>query len=83
MITFKVAKLAFEMPLHLSKGKGGNESSADILHSDTIKSAIYAIGKQYLQEAFPENFLDRFFISSAFPYYREEYFSQADGAIAF
>jgi CRISPR-associated protein Csm4 len=82
---FSLIRLKFHSPLHLSKGKADYDSSLDVLHSDTIKSAIFVaalelygieITKNQIATAIENKnaFLDSFVISSAFPYYKESYF---------
>lgn len=66
-----IAKLHFTGPLHLSKGKPNNyEDSDEILRSDTLKSAMYAVGLQIFGESVvnKQDFLEKFQISSAFPF---------------
>ncbi len=78
MAEFKIVKLRFLAPLHLSKGKEDDYGeSEEILHSDTIKSALYVCAR----EVFGENeignddaFFKSFQISSAFPFYKDEIF---------
>ena len=38
---YQIAKLQFTSPLHLSKGKTTLDESLDVLHSDTLKSALF------------------------------------------
>lgn len=74
MTNLTIAKLDFNSPLHLSKGKTNSlDISEEIIHSDTIKSAMYAIGLQ-LYDDMNEDFLKQFRVSSAFPYYADELF---------
>lgn len=65
-----VFKLSFQSPLHLSRGKLNTyESSDDTLHSDTLKSAIFASALQlYGDSLLEEDFFEQFQVSSAFPF---------------
>jgi CRISPR type III-A-associated RAMP protein Csm4 len=64
--------------LHLSKGKGTYESGAEVLHSDSIKSALFAAaiqnGANVHSDGSDNPFLTSFRVSSAFPFFQEEYF---------
>jgi len=69
-------KLEFKTPLVISRGWGGYENSEFTIHSDTLKSAIYAVGLNLFPEwknSYQE-FNDSFFISSCFPFFCDEYF---------
>jgi CRISPR-associated protein Csm4 len=74
--TFQVFKLRFgKTPLHLSKGKIDYDQSLRIIHSDTLKSAIFVCALQlYGKEEITEDFFKSFCVSSAFPFWGEEYF---------
>lgn len=76
MQKYHLFKLHFKTPLHLSLGQNEvYESSHEILHSDTLKAAIYACGVQlYGKENMSKDFLEAFSISSAFPFKGQEYF---------
>ena len=64
-----IYKLRFQTPLHLSRGKTGSyESSDSVLHSDTIKSALYVSALQLGQKDFADKLLKDLAISSAFPF---------------
>ncbi len=69
---FTLIKLRnFKGGLHLSRGRTNTYSeSAKMLHSDTLKSAIFACAIQLFGEKAisRDSFLDRFRITSAFPY---------------
>lgn len=71
-----VFKLSFQSPLHLSRGKLNTyESSDDTLHSDTLKSAIFASALQlYGDELLKEDFFEQFQVSSAFPFDGADYY---------
>lgn len=73
---FLVARLNMEGPLHISKGGDDFEGSGELIHSDTLKSALYVCALQlFSPDEFDfENYWDSFQLSSAFPYYKEEYF---------
>ncbi len=78
---FSLIRLKFHSPLHLSSGKADYDSSLEVLHSDTIKSAIFVAALELYGNKITENqiatetenknaFLDSFSVSSAFPYYK-------------
>jgi CRISPR type III-A-associated RAMP protein Csm4 len=77
-MSFDIIKLTFEGPLHLSKGLSDYGTGHDILHSDTLKAALFAAGLQsgldIESEENGRSFLDAFVLSSAFPYYQDQYF---------
>lgn len=70
MQKYHLFRLHFTSPLHLALGKNEvYESSHEILHSDTLKSAIFACGLQlYDTTTMNPAFLASFTISSAFPF---------------
>ncbi len=73
--TFKTFKLTFKSPLHLAKGKDEYDVSERVIHSDTLKSALFACALQIFGEKEIDiHFLEKFVISSAFPYFENEYF---------
>jgi CRISPR-associated protein Csm4 len=67
---FNVYKLYFKTALHLSRGKNNSyESSDHVLHSDTIKSALYATMRLLISdEVLLQQFLEQVTVSSAFPF---------------
>lgn len=71
-----IVKLRFKTPLHLSKGKADSyEESEELLHSDTLKSALFAAALQlYGNDLDKQAFFNSFRVSSAFPFYGQEYF---------
>ncbi len=75
---YKLIKLKFETPLHLSRGQTEDyDISDEIIHSDTLSSALFAVAMQIMPDKVinePEKFFDSFRISSAFPFYCDEYF---------
>ncbi len=72
----EIAKLHFISPLHLSKGKSDTNESFDVLHSDTLKSALFvcALELDLLWGDDAESFFKSFTISSAFPFVDKELF---------
>lgn len=66
-------KLDFQGPLHLSRGTESYDQSEEILHSDTLKSALFSSLMELGMEA-GESFWDSFRMSSAFPYLGELHF---------
>lgn len=77
-LTYRVLKLHFRAPLHLSKGKTDDYGeSEDVLHADTLKSALYVCARQVLGAGAvgdDDAFFRRFRISSAFPFVGNELF---------
>lgn len=72
---FTPYKLHFQSPLHLSKGKEDYDESLRILHSDTIKAALFTCALQLGktdQQALA--LMDGCILSSAFPFCKGEYF---------
>ena len=73
--TFDIIKLSFTGPLHLSKGKNDYDSSEVMVHSDTLKSALFSCAIQLFgEEDIDRGFLDAFQVSSTFPYVGEQLF---------
>lgn len=76
--TYQVLKMHFRSPLHLSKGKTDDYGeSEEVLHADTIKSALFVCARQVLgAEAIGDTdaFFKRFRISSAYPFVGQELF---------
>ena len=73
--THNIIKLHFTSPLHLSSGKQDTyDVSEEVLHSDTIKSAIFVCAKQLFGDGIGESFFDGFQVSSAFPFQGDELF---------
>jgi CRISPR-associated protein Csm4 len=76
--TFKILKLHFRSPLHLSKGKTDDYGeSEELLHADTLKSALYVCVRQMLGPGAvgdTDAFFRRFRTSSAFPFVGNELF---------
>lgn len=82
---YDIIKLKFSSPLHLSKGLSDYASSYNTLHSDTLKSAIFSAAielglpvdsSNYVHDDLSgqNDFLQSFKVSSAFPFYKAEYF---------
>lgn len=72
---FDIIKMQFLRPIHLSKGKMDTyESSEDVIHSDTLKAALYATALKLYNQNTADDFQEKIFISSAFPYTEEEGF---------
>jgi len=76
--TYKVLKLHFLSPLHLSKGKTDDYGeSEELLHADALKSALFVCARQVLGAETvgdTDAFFRRFRISSAFPFVGSELF---------
>jgi CRISPR type III-A-associated RAMP protein Csm4 len=76
---YQIYKLHFTSPLHLSKGKEDYDESEELLHSDSLKAAIFVSAIQLFEDAIlgeddGKQFLQSFTISSAFPFCQDEYF---------
>ena len=76
-------RLRFTSPLHLAKGKPGSyDAGFDILHSDTLKAALFAMAVQIYGEDViaaeqtqdSNAFMDAFRVASGFPYWQQELF---------
>jgi CRISPR-associated protein Csm4 len=74
MINLTTFKLSFTSPLHLAKGKIDYDTADNVLHSDTLKSALAVCALQLGLAGEVISFLEKFQVSSAFPFYGEEYF---------
>ncbi|MEM9722673.1 MAG: type III-A CRISPR-associated RAMP protein Csm4 [Bacteroidota bacterium] len=73
--SFTAVKLFFQSPLHLARGKADYETSQDLLHSDTLMAALFATGVQLFGEKETSQLLlGDIRISSAYPFWGEEYF---------
>ena len=73
--TFNIVKLHFLTPIHISRGQtDAYDHSEEILHSDTIKSAIFVAARMLFGEAANEEFFDSFKVSSAFPFMKNDFF---------
>jgi len=81
MATFKAkaVKLRFTGPLHIGAGKNDNyDHTGDLIRSDTIKSALYAVCRNLFPADFTDDadlsFFQKFKVSSAFPYLGNDLF---------
>lgn len=75
---YKIFKLHFRSPLHISKGKEDDYGESEqILHSDTLKSALFVCARKLFgtdKIGDSKAFFERFRLSSAFPFYKGELF---------
>ncbi|MDX1912600.1 MAG: type III-A CRISPR-associated RAMP protein Csm4 [Saprospiraceae bacterium] len=78
MTPFSAIKLKFNSPLHLSMGGFDYDESLQWLPSDTLSAALVACAVQVSESSMSneevEDFLCGFQVSSAFPFFGEEYF---------
>ena len=75
MSTYNIIKLKNITPLHIGKGKQFYDSMFDDLLSDSLSAAIAAVrATRGGQGDDMQQFLDSFSLSSAFPYYRDQFF---------
>lgn len=78
MTRFTAIKLNFKTPLHLSTGSFDFDESRQWLPSDTLSAALVACAAQVpeviMSDDSVEKFLAGFQVSSAFPFFGEEYF---------
>lgn len=81
MATFntQIVKLRFKGPLHIGTGRNDNyDHSDELLHSDTIKSALYVVFRQIypgeINDDYDLRFFNSFQVSSAFPFFGNELF---------
>ena len=75
--TFEVYELDFgNAPLHLSRGKSNTYTDSDnSLHSDSIKSAIFATAIDLFGATkATKTYFDSFKVSSAFPMVKNKYY---------
>jgi CRISPR-associated protein Csm4 len=75
--TFHIYELDFgTAPLHLSRGKSNTYTDSDnLLHSDGIKSAIFATAIELFGDTrINKAYFDSFKVSSAFPMVKNKYF---------
>jgi CRISPR-associated protein Csm4 len=71
----KAIKLRFSSPVHFGRGREELDKSELVYHSDSMKSALYAVGLSMFSEWKDEKrFHNSFRISSCFPYAKDEYF---------
>ena len=72
---FQVVKMHFDAPLHLSRGQtDAYDKSEEIIHSDSLKSAIFVAARMLFGDEVNESFFDGFKVSSAFIFGGDEYF---------
>lgn len=71
----KAIKLRFTTPVHLGRGREELDKTELVYHSDSLKSALYAIGLPMFEDWKNEhNFFSAFRISSCFPFAKDEFF---------
>lgn len=78
---FKIVKMKFTSPLHLAKGASDYSEGQQKLHSDTLKSALFAAARLVYGDEMIEGqtdtsnpFFSAFSVSSAFPFLGNELF---------
>ncbi|MDW8332415.1 MAG: type III-A CRISPR-associated RAMP protein Csm4 [Cyclobacteriaceae bacterium] len=72
---FQVVKFHFRAPVMLSKGSVDYTDIDQTLHSDTLKNALFVCALQLFgKEAINHEFFHQFTISSAFPFFENEFF---------
>ena len=70
----KLVKLNFTSPLHIGSGKPDHyDKSESVLHSDTIKSAVFSTSLLF-ENNLGEDFFKSFTVSSAFPFLDDKLF---------
>lgn len=75
MTDYKIIRLFFTSPLHLSRGQTEEyDRAANMLHSDTIAGAIASAFAQLYPKKDIRSFMDSFVVSSAFPFHNETLF---------
>lgn len=74
MATFSIIKLTNLSPIHLGTGREATDSSAHILHSDTLSAALAAIRVMTKRDKGIKEFMESFAISSAFPFWKEHFY---------
>lgn len=81
MAEYKIIKLSNLSPLHIGTGTENYYTSAANLQSDTVSSALAAVGIQsgIMKEEETLDFLNSFKISSAFPYCGNEFYLPVSG----
>lgn len=68
-------RLRFRGPVHFGRGGEDLDETEVIYHSDSLKSALYAVGHYFFSSwKDPEYFFNSFRISSCFPYAFDEFF---------
>jgi len=81
MADFQIIRLKDISPLHIGTGTENYYFASGVLQSDTVSSALAAVGIQtgILEESEIIEFLNSFKISSAFPYCSNEYYLPISG----
>lgn len=74
MPTFSVIKFKNLSPLHIGTGRETTDTSAEMLHSDTLIAALAAMRVQTRGDEGIEKFIHSFCMSSAFPYWKNHLF---------
>ncbi|MCM1079533.1 MAG: type III-A CRISPR-associated RAMP protein Csm4 [Bacteroidales bacterium] len=74
MVLLSIIKMYNLSPLHIGTGRDNYDSSSLELHSDTLSSALAAVGVATGMPLNVEEFLTSFSMSSAFPFYKDIYF---------
>lgn len=77
MPVYKIIKLKDMSPLHVGTGKENYDFSSEELQSDTLSSALAALRAAAGKDKDIGQFLRSFALSSAFPYYKQDYFLPA------
>lgn len=76
-MSLEAIKLRFSTPVHLGRGLEDLDRSETVYHSDSLKSAIYAVGLAqfpHWEEDDANVFFNGFRVSSCFPFAGEELF---------
>lgn len=81
MTQLSIIKMYNLSPLHIGTGRENYDSSASELHSDTLSSALAAVGVETGMSGNVEDFLTSFSMSSAFPFIETFFSSQTTGTI--
>lgn len=74
MADYTIIKMSHLSPVHIGTGRENYDMAASELHSDTISSALAAIGANTGLCDDIKAFISSFAISSAFPYYDKYFF---------
>lgn len=74
MPAYRIIKLKNMSPLHIGMGKENYDFSSDELQSDALSSALAALRASLGKDKDIDKFLQSFSISSAFPFYKDNYF---------
>lgn len=72
---FHIYRLRFSAPLHLSRGRLAYDRGQQTLHSDTLSAALFTCALELgLSSERAEVIMRQTLLSSAYPFYHEEYF---------